>query len=40
VLKGATETLKQKPKLVVELRLGEENIKSLLKNYDYAIGPF
>jgi len=37
VLKGATETLKQKPKLVAELHSGEENIESLLKNYDYTI---
>ena len=37
VLKGATETLKQKPKLVIELHSGEENIESLLKNYDYTI---
>ena len=37
VLKGATETLKQKPKLVVELHSGEEIIESLLKNYDYTI---
>jgi len=37
VLKGATETLKQKPKLVVELHSGEENVECLLKNYDYTI---
>ena len=37
VLKGAAETLKQKPKLVVEFYSGEENIESLLKNYDYTI---
>jgi len=37
VLKGATETLKQKPKLVVELHLGEEDVEDLLKNYNYTM---
>ncbi|MGB9760490.1 MAG: FkbM family methyltransferase, partial [Thermoproteota archaeon] len=37
VLNGATETLKQKPKIVVELHPGEENVENLLKDYGYAI---
>jgi FkbM family methyltransferase len=37
VLQGSKETLEMKPRLIIELHPGEENVEPLLRSYGYAI---